>query len=1034
MSKKLIGIIASFALVLSMVGATTASALTAGDIAMLQAAGIISAAQAASLSASISGTQAVSSGYNFTKDLTVGSKGADVSALQQILVNGGYLTMPVGVAYGYFGALTKSAVIKYQLAKGITPAAGYFGPKTRGIVNATSGSTGTTGTTISGTDLSVSLSATSPLGSALVAGQAAANLVEFTFTNRSAAPAVVTNVTLQRMGVSADTSLDNVYLYNGATRLTDAASVSSGKITFNAASGIFTIPAGSSMTVSVKADINSAANGQLVAIALTGVTASLPVSAVYPVSGASMSIFSSTDIARATSTLSASVTSGGSITAGSLNQTVWSTSLALAGRAVYLKSLALKVIGSIPTNSLQNVKLYVAGIQVASAIGMDSNGMVTFDLTSAPYKIDSSRTIEVRADVVNGSSRSFTMSLQNASDLQVIDSNYNVGITVATPATQQTGTWSVSSGSVTVTLDPSLAAGNVVTGASNVALARYTFKAYGEDEKISYIYASSTDELDNVALYANGIQIGSTKTISASNTAVLYSLGSSLIIPAGQSVTVEVRGDIKYNGVNATTTNNTLHVSLKGYTGNAMGSYSSTQTTVPSTQTDGPVMTVVGAGLTVAKNGTVSDTSSVPNITGVKIGSYVLQANSSEAVRITNLTVVMGGTIVSTTSLANLYVSIDGVAATPVSPQGSNNFSVDFTIPANATKVVDVYADIANVSSVTASTSISVNGYGTGSNITIASASVIGQTVTIGAGTLAVPTVSNTSPDGQLVVGATVSKIVDFNFVSSSGASNISEMYFDVTGPISSLTVGGVSFPVISSTGSSTANGLNINVPVGYGGTNVPVLVTYKSIGLNGETSMANAIVKLTGYKYTSGNNTVATTSLTVNPSSNTMTVVASKPTVTLSNPTQTTIVGGTVVVARVTVSADAKGDVSLINLPISIVGTTGSSGLSIGTTTQVKIGSSIASTTGGIYSFTGATAATGTITFTGDNGYVIPAGTSVTFDIYGTITMSTGNSVQTSIPSTARFVWKDINGNATTTGAKIYNFPTNSAIVNYVN
>jgi parallel beta-helix repeat protein len=76
------------------------------------------------------------SGYNFTKDLTIGSIGADVTALQQVLVNGGYLVMPVGVAYGKFGNLTRDALIKYQKAKGITPAAGYFGAKTRSVLNA----------------------------------------------------------------------------------------------------------------------------------------------------------------------------------------------------------------------------------------------------------------------------------------------------------------------------------------------------------------------------------------------------------------------------------------------------------------------------------------------------------------------------------------------------------------------------------------------------------------------------------------------------------------------------------------------------------------------------------------------------------------------------------------------------------------------------------------------------------------------------------------------------------------------------------
>ena len=41
---------------------------------------------------------------------------------------------------------------------------------------------------------------------------------------------------------------------------------------------------------------------------------------------------------------------------------------------------------------------------------------------------------------------------------------------------------------------------------------------------------------------------------------------------AGQTVTVAIKGDIKYNGTNATTTNNTIKVALAGYTSNAQGS------------------------------------------------------------------------------------------------------------------------------------------------------------------------------------------------------------------------------------------------------------------------------------------------------------------------------------------------------------------------------------------------------------------------------------------------------------------------------
>jgi peptidoglycan hydrolase-like protein with peptidoglycan-binding domain len=89
----------------------------------------------------------------FNTNLTVGSRGADVTALQNWLIGKGF-SIAAG-ATGYFGGQTKAAVAAYQKANGISPAVGYFGPLTRASVNAGGGSTGSTGgstTGISGTN------------------------------------------------------------------------------------------------------------------------------------------------------------------------------------------------------------------------------------------------------------------------------------------------------------------------------------------------------------------------------------------------------------------------------------------------------------------------------------------------------------------------------------------------------------------------------------------------------------------------------------------------------------------------------------------------------------------------------------------------------------------------------------------------------------------------------------------------------------------------------------------------------------------
>ena len=153
---KFAAIAAGFALAASLVApvahaqtttTTTTSAPTAMTAQQVQAL----QTQIANLQAQLSGAQgttAMTGSMTFTRSLTIGSTGADVTALQNWLIGKGY-TIPAG-ATGYFGAQTKAALAAYQSAKGISPAVGYFGPITMASVNAMGGTTTTTTTTTTG--------------------------------------------------------------------------------------------------------------------------------------------------------------------------------------------------------------------------------------------------------------------------------------------------------------------------------------------------------------------------------------------------------------------------------------------------------------------------------------------------------------------------------------------------------------------------------------------------------------------------------------------------------------------------------------------------------------------------------------------------------------------------------------------------------------------------------------------------------------------------------------------------------------------
>ncbi|MDB5265693.1 MAG: baaA1 [Parcubacteria group bacterium] len=85
------------------------------------------------------GTTAPVSG-SFTRDLTIASTGADVSALQAFLNANGYAVAQTGPGSSghettMFGFATQAALARFQTADGIVPATGYFGAKTRAAIS-----------------------------------------------------------------------------------------------------------------------------------------------------------------------------------------------------------------------------------------------------------------------------------------------------------------------------------------------------------------------------------------------------------------------------------------------------------------------------------------------------------------------------------------------------------------------------------------------------------------------------------------------------------------------------------------------------------------------------------------------------------------------------------------------------------------------------------------------------------------------------------------------------------------------------------
>ncbi|MDO8521373.1 MAG: peptidoglycan-binding domain-containing protein, partial [bacterium] len=101
---------------------------------------VTSTTQSAPLPNTISVSTNIAPKFNFMRDLYLGMVGDDVRMLQVWLNTHGYVLASSGAGSpgnetSYFGKLTQTALAKFQLATGISPTAGYFGPKTRGAIS-----------------------------------------------------------------------------------------------------------------------------------------------------------------------------------------------------------------------------------------------------------------------------------------------------------------------------------------------------------------------------------------------------------------------------------------------------------------------------------------------------------------------------------------------------------------------------------------------------------------------------------------------------------------------------------------------------------------------------------------------------------------------------------------------------------------------------------------------------------------------------------------------------------------------------------
>lgn len=693
---------------------------------------------------------------SFAVNLKTGQTSDNVRDLQTFLKAQGSAIYSAGLVTGYFGGLTKAAVMKFQdkyaadilTPLGLTAGSGYWGAASRAKANMLCAAAPVAPPTTTppppgtppppaamGTGITVA-AGTHPAAS--LAPQSSTNLPYTTvvFTASSDGDVEVKSLTVERTGLAQDAAFSAVVLLDeNKIRVGLEKTLNSNhQVVLNEA---FTIKAGQSRTMYLGGNMASSLGsyaGQIGYLSLVAVNTDAQVNGTLPITGTGHTVNSTLTLGSITFTRGTLDPGAGATKDVGTTGYTFASLKATAGSAeeVVWKSIRWNQSGSAAKTDLANVKICVDGGDCYDAV-ISSDGKYYSATLGAGLTLAKGgfKEVLIKGDILSGTNRTIDYDLYKYIDAVFEGKTYKYGI--AATATQTTANnnddgdfqdaeprfdafqFTIGAGSVSVARDADTASANISSGGSQQAVGAFVFDVKGEPITFTSwaISITTTDgtvvagkeEPKNLTVYnASGTAVAGPKNVKAK----VVTLTDSVTLPVGKNV-LTVKADLDVDWAN----NDTIQLSFTPSTGVSSVTGQTTGNSItptPSTSITGQTMTVKAGALTIDAASSLAAQNVIAGSTGVELGRFAFDSNASgEDVRVTSgkireLVTGANGNLYTQLQLCDVgdKASCYNNGSNKVDPASGGNRNLTFTFDKNivvtkgTTKIMSLYGNVSS--------------------------------------------------------------------------------------------------------------------------------------------------------------------------------------------------------------------------------------------------------------------------------------------------------------------------------------------------